>query len=472
MNFTSRNRQTITKALCRPNQFHNINFVLFVGALVLLALFSWTTPAYAHEAATPGAVDDSLALEGLRADPQLCSDGYRIADTSFCTHGPDAHPPGFAPDALIAPAEGLVQASAVVCDGDGVSGQRVQLLYVRAEDAPDRYAEYLASFRQWAWDMDEIFEKSAQKTGGHRRIRFVTEPDCQLSIPHVVVESGGNDSFQRTISALINQGYNNRERKYIAFVEARVYCGIGTVGRDPNPSPDNWSNHRADYARIDASCWSGSVAAHELVHNLGGIQPDAPNASGGWHCTDEYDLMCYSDAPLYPSMQYLCPISHSKLLDCNDDDYFHTHPATGSYLATHWNVANSAFLIARDELQNEPPTIELVTLTGMRELVAPAAITVTANVSDSDGIVTMVEFYRNEIQLVQLDTAPFTYQWEEVVSGTYTITAKVYDDLGASALSAPLTIQVTSKPTQPPGPDEDESRRLLAPIYLPMVVRK
>ncbi|MGP1667528.1 MAG: hypothetical protein ACTS5I_16805, partial [Rhodanobacter sp.] len=55
--------------------------------------------------------------------------------------------------------------------------------------------------------------------------------------------------------------------------------------------------------------------------------------------------MCYRDDGGGGPMRYLCPESHAWLLDCNDDDYFNTSPAPGSYLGTHWNTANSSFLI-------------------------------------------------------------------------------------------------------------------------------
>ncbi len=59
--------------------------------------------------------------------------------------------------------------------------------------------------------------------------------------------------------------------------------------------------------------------------------------------------MCYSDFDSdgdgdldAPPMQFLC--ANAEVMDCNHDDYFSTNPAPGSYLATHWNIANSRFL--------------------------------------------------------------------------------------------------------------------------------
>ena len=55
--------------------------------------------------------------------------------------------------------------------------------------------------------------------------------------------------------------------------------------------------------------------------------------------------MCYDDDASGPVvMTVVCPPEQEALLDCGDNDYFNTNPASGNYLATHWNTANSSFL--------------------------------------------------------------------------------------------------------------------------------
>jgi hypothetical protein len=109
------------------------------------------------------------------------------------------------------------------------------------------------------------------------------------------------------------------------------------------------------FAAGTTSRYQVDVALHEVTHNLGGVQLSSPNSSGAGHCNDEYDLMCYEDGG--PGSLFVDPNCDGDISapsdpygdgqeawDCNKDDYFNTNPAPGSYLATHWNIADSAFL--------------------------------------------------------------------------------------------------------------------------------
>ncbi|WMX44326.1 RICIN domain-containing protein [Streptomyces roseicoloratus] len=314
-----------------------------------------------------------------------CTGVYRT-DAGHCTHGPDAPPKGVnikadvapavtakAPaatrpqDAPAADATGAKAAAAaapapaatsgsqavaagpagqtVQCDGDGSTGNRVQVVYVHGPDR-DRYAEYVASFRKWAADADLIYSTSAKETGGVRHIRYVTAADCTPTVLNIELSASALAEFSATNRALADKGLNRRDRKYMIFADAKVYCGIGTFAGDERPGQNNQSNFGPSYGRTDAGCWGGHTAAHELGHNLGAVNNSAPNTSRGAHCTDEYDVMCYSDTPYYPQMRYVCTNQAAEnILDCNHDDYFHTSPKPGSYLATHWNIADNQFLM-------------------------------------------------------------------------------------------------------------------------------
>ncbi len=284
----------------------------------------------------------------LAAADDPCQGLYKISGTEYCTHGPDPAPPGvnIKVSALPADPPSDVGALAVQCDGDGSSGKRVQVIYARASDRSDRYSTYLTSFRQWAAEADAIYQDSAAATGGTRHIRFVHDAGCTPVVLNVVLSPAGDDNISNTINELKALGYDRSDRKYMIFMDATVLCGQGNIMNDDQPGAANANNGGPSYGRTDAGCWSGEVPAHELMHNLGGVQMSAPHTSGGWHCVDEYDRMCYSDSPYYPSMQYICSgSSNDRLFDCNHDDYYNTSPPANSYLTTHWNAANSQYLI-------------------------------------------------------------------------------------------------------------------------------
>ena len=262
-----------------------------------------------------------------------------------CTHGPDPSPVDIDVRAA-ASGDGTAAATAgLPCYGDGTSGKRVQAIYARTSAAADRYASLLPSMQQWAANADAAFSASAAETGGVRHVRWVTDNACNLVVERALLSSAGDDSLSATITELQSLGFNRTDRKYLLWVDSNVYCGIGGIRYDDRPTADNPNNVGPSYARVDSGCWglANSVEAHEIMHNLGGVQLSAPHSSGGWHCTDESDRMCYVDAAGV-TMTYVCPSTHERLFDCGHDDYFHTAPPTGSYLATHWNSANSGFL--------------------------------------------------------------------------------------------------------------------------------
>ena len=313
--------------------------------------------------------------EVAAADLAAMCGTFRVIPTPdgrvLCTHGADPAPEGVdfrVPQPLAAPgrAPGLIfddppgnsptraaAAPGIGCYGDGQDGNRVQAIYAFPADRPDRYGQVVPSIRQWAAEMDAVFQSSAAQTGGTRRVRFVTDGNCGLVVSRVALSARGDDTFDATIAELALQGYSQSNRKYLVWMDSTVLCGIGTYYADSRPTADNFNNGRsgvpAAVARIDSGCWGlgsrgQSVEAHELMHSLGAVIPTAPNSTVNGHCNDDDDRMCYSDGSPLLVLRSVCPPDQEALFDCRHDDYFNTAPAPGSYLARNWNGANNSFL--------------------------------------------------------------------------------------------------------------------------------
>ena len=293
-------------------------------------------------------------------------DSTRLPKVDLCIHGADPAPAGLdieQPVELPSTETAMQQTASLVCEGDGQSGFRVQVLYVYPDNESSQFNPGLVTkLRSLAAQADQIVQKSAEETGRGRNLRFVHDAGelCQPSVVEVKIPAGSIARFDTMIAQLRAQGYSRTDRIYLAFTDATNFCGVGTLWNDDRVDSGNWNYSGPSYSRVDAGCWTGMVAAHEVMHNLGGVQLSAPNTSGGFHCIDEHDVMCYSDAGSgSPPMRFDCtqPSRNATRFDCGHNDYFHTNPAAGSYLATHWNAANTPFLIGASPLPPPPPVL-------------------------------------------------------------------------------------------------------------------
>jgi hypothetical protein len=103
------------------------------------------------------------------------------------------------------------------------------------------------------------------------------------------------------------------------------------------------------YSLIAPNCQGASdTTLHELGHNIGAVNPNAPHDSGDWHCYSFQDVMCYEDGGPYfeggGQMIGHCAQSPYWVFDCRKDDYWNPRRPTTGYFATHWNTADSPFL--------------------------------------------------------------------------------------------------------------------------------
>lgn len=335
-----------------------------LGVVAALALLATAAPA----AAVPGlpTLDCPPGLERVGAvrGMALCSHGddTHLDDAHLDDHG-HHHVHAEAAATASNASTGPIPAADPACYGDGSDGSRVQVLYAHEQSTPDRSGQLAVDLRRWVGQAEWTVNASARRSGGQRFVRWLTDAGggtgCHVRVTRVTVPDGALVDLSATIDALVARGYDRPDRRYLLFADTDRLCGVATLHLDDRPGPDNVSNHATGYGRVDRPCWAGgdqgwySVAAHELIHTLGAVQSSAPNVSSGHHCTDQWDTLCYTDGSS-TATRVVCSDGdtattgegdhNNRLLDCGHDDYFHTAPPAGSYLATHWNTADSVFL--------------------------------------------------------------------------------------------------------------------------------
>jgi RHS repeat-associated protein len=117
-------------------------------------------------------------------------------------------------------------------------------------------------------------------------------------------------------------------------------------------------------------------------------------------------------------------------------------------LGLRYDLKSNGSIIASTAVNtNWAPYVSITAPAEAQVFTYPSAIAMTASATDSDGTVTKVEFYNGTTKLGEDSTAPFSLTWNGAVAGTYSLTAKAYDNYSAARVSSPITVVVNMLPT-------------------------
>lgn len=349
------------------------------------------------------------------------------------------------------------------------NAQNIKIVYAYAADQPDRFATYANLMQQTASAASDIVYGTSN---GRLRVRWDVGTSCGLShldiqtvrLPNTLAYYQADlvgRLFTDLRSALgISSNPSLGTRNYLVFADRVGLApqgapgGQGEVLSDDRPRGLNSMNRGGRlavlYGRGESTffrdtwglSYTYAAALHEISHTLGAVQNTSPSSSGGWHCNDGLDIMCYADGG--SKSNYRANACATQIYDCGSDDYFNLDPAPGSYLAARWNLADSPFFCLAQYCQtvSSAPSLNLTYNVG-----SDGQVTVYADASaDGPGPLTF-QWDLDGAEGFELNTGSLP-QARFVMSGTRTIRARVTDAAGSWAEKI-LTVQVQNS-NQPP----------------------
>ncbi len=89
------------------------------------------------------------------------------------------------------------------------------------------------------------------------------------------------------------------------------------------------------------------------------------------------------------------------------------------------------------------PTVSITTPANNSTFTAGSNVTITASASDADGNVTKVDFYAGTTLIGTSANSPYSFTWNSVAAGNYSLTAKATDNDGKTTTSTAVNITVT-----------------------------
>jgi hypothetical protein len=125
-------------------------------------------------------------------------------------------------------------------------------VYLNFEGEPDRLAQKRTEIEAMAVRIDQMFQNSAKKTGGVRKVRYVhsnKQTDCALDIQKITLSKAdqaslveyGSESLNKLIAKITEKKFNLtvNERKYIVYSDHDMKTSQGLCGLGGPSLPNN-----------------------------------------------------------------------------------------------------------------------------------------------------------------------------------------------------------------------------------------
>lgn len=253
------------------------------------------------------------------------------------THGPDA------PQA-VATASAPPPAVAPACVAGAATDYYFVAIYARASDDADAYATRAGQIRTLMAGVNGYVRSAAIAGNDFASLKFLCSSGAVVVRNEVLPTKRASANFSTIVADLKAKGYTNPRLKYAVFYDDTGACscaGQGMFAADEQPGVANASNGNTSYPlfAVDYGSLAPRVMLHEITHTIGAVGANAPHTTGAYHCTDGLDVMCYNDGGP-KGILYSTSSCSADVFDCRQDDYFNSRPPSGSYLATHWNIAS------------------------------------------------------------------------------------------------------------------------------------
>ncbi len=141
--------------------------------------------------------------------------------------------------------------------------------------------------------------------------------------------------------------------------------------------------------------------------------------------------------------------------DTSPYSYTGTNIPVGTYTITAKATDNNGATTTSNAVtftvvSNQSPVVTLTSPLPGATFTSPATVSLNASASDADGTVTKVDFYQGSTMVGSDNTNPYSFNWTNVTTGIYTLTARATDNMGALTTSAPININVGGATNQPP----------------------